>query len=88
MPEISHDYIIATLLLDGLHAHYGTVHGTDLEYAPDGKGHKATIYTGRGEHRRTIEYTSRLGWFEAAEGCVRSALWVLDGGQDEPSTGS
>ena len=70
------DYLMACYLIDGLNISNESVTDTTLKPIPEdeGGGYRARIEV----DGVWVESMSRLGWFEAAEGCVRSVLWVLN----------
>ena len=71
------DFKMAEYLIDGLIHAQPTITGTDLMYAKGGNGYTAQVHLGQGEYQRTIESTSLLGWFEAAEAVTRLVLWGM-----------
>lgn len=76
------DHTLATYLIDGLNINCNWVSGTSLARIPDseGSGYRATIELH--ERATIIQYMSRLGWFEAAEGAVRQVVWCLNKSDD------
>jgi len=70
------NYAMACYLIDGFNiSNWEGVTETNLKQLPDdeGGGYRATITV----DGTVIEHMSKLGWLEAAEGCVRQALWML-----------